>query len=248
MRATLSILYPGRGARSRKEGFTGIELMIVFAIVGLLAAMLVRYQHVRSIEKARATTCQYNRALIDRAEQSYALEKGRPSQNFADLVDAGYLKAVPVCPSKGVYAWASPAQEAIVCSVHSQAQTAATSLGTTFAEITGGMIGLIDAFFEKNGRYPRSFGSYAYTDLGLDPAEWAKSYDGLFYRPIGGRVSVKPAAGYAITVTGADGQQRVLTPSLNWSVWYDAPTAQWYYHVVAPEEAVDIKTLAVKKI
>jgi prepilin-type N-terminal cleavage/methylation domain-containing protein len=230
-----------------KEGFSAIELMIVLAIIGLLAAGLVRYQHVKSMDKARASTCQYNRALIERAEENYALEKSRLSQSVTDLIDAGYLKTKPSCPSNGVYAWASSAHETIVCSVHSLIETELTSLGSTFAQITSGMTDLITAFFKKNGRYPRSFGEYVYTDIGLSQKEWAKSYDGLFYSPGGSRVAVRPDTGYTLTVMGQDGKQRVLTSGSKWSMWYDVPTGAWYFHAITPPEAVNISTLKVQK-
>lgn len=44
-----------------------------------------------------------------------------------------------------------------------------TPLGNTFTDISEGMIGLIQAYYDKYGRYPRSFGDYIFTDIGLNP-------------------------------------------------------------------------------
>ena len=52
--------------------------------------------------------------------------------------------------------------------------TQLTSLGSDFEEITSAMILLVQNFYDENGRYPRSWGDYVYTDIGLDPSEWEK--------------------------------------------------------------------------
>lgn len=122
-----------------------------------------------------------------------------------------------------------------------------TSLGSTFAEITGGMIAKIRAFYGKNGRYPRSWGEYRFNDIGLDPAEWeGRWHDHIGYGPSGARVSARPEAGLAMEVTGRDGKKRVLTNKLNWSLWYDVAGGQWYYHSIKPGNEIDIDTLVVR--
>ena len=122
-----------------------------------------------------------------------------------------------------------------------------TSLGSTFAEITGAMIALVRQFYAANGRYPRSWGDYAFTDVGLDPEEWRSAYDGVYYATGGSRIKVTPAEGYTFLVTGVDGVARELKASYNWSMWYSIPDAKWYYHSIAPANEVDISTLNIAR-
>ena len=237
------------------KAFTLVELMIVVAVIGIIAAGIVAYNYVNNVKKAREEMCLRNRGHIESAEQIYVMEKGRHSVSIYDLVEEGYLKSLPECPSGGVYAWAPGSEgtdeafSVLVCSVHGAREEDAplTSLGSTFEEITGEMIELIERFYQENGRYPRSWGDYVLTDIGLDPEEWEQAYNGVIYSPAGSRVKIEPAEGYRMTVTDLNGDQRVLTPSLNWNLWYDMKSEKWYYKEIKPGNEVDIDTLVVEK-
>ena len=59
----------------RKAGFTLVEIMIVVAIIGLLAAIAIP-NFVRARQTAQANACVNNLRVIDGAKNQYALENG----------------------------------------------------------------------------------------------------------------------------------------------------------------------------
>ncbi len=122
-----------------------------------------------------------------------------------------------------------------------------TPLGDSFGDITAGMVDLIKSYYDKYGRYPRNWGDYAYTDIGLDPEFWKKPVDNIIYTPAGNRVKVTPEKGYSLVVVDRKGNEKVLTSKSNWSLWYDVKTGKWYYHTVATANEVDVSRLRVVK-
>ncbi len=86
---------------SRKSGFTLVEIMIVVAIIGLLAAIAIP-NFVRARTQSQKNACINNLRQIDGAVQQWALEnKAAASANpgFTDI--SSYLKNQVVCPSGG---------------------------------------------------------------------------------------------------------------------------------------------------
>ena len=71
---------------SSKAGFTLVEIMIVVAIIGLLAAIAIP-NFVRSRSTAQMNTCINNLRQIDTAKQEWALEKGKQGSDTPPSTD-----------------------------------------------------------------------------------------------------------------------------------------------------------------
>ena len=92
---------------SRQQGFTLVEIMIVVAIIGLLAAIAIP-NFVKARTTAQKNACIANLKQIDGAKEQWALENKLTSG--APNVDNGinsYLKNSqgPGCPAGGSYGY-----------------------------------------------------------------------------------------------------------------------------------------------
>jgi prepilin-type N-terminal cleavage/methylation domain-containing protein len=97
----------------RKAGFTLVEIMIVVAIIGLLAAIAIP-NFIRARATSQANACINNLRQIDGAINEWALETGKG--NGANIASpntvSAYIKlnsagSVPSCPAGGTYTMAN---------------------------------------------------------------------------------------------------------------------------------------------
>jgi prepilin-type N-terminal cleavage/methylation domain-containing protein len=89
----------------KKSGFTLVEIMIVVAIIGLLAAIAIP-----SFVKARSTSqqnaCINNMRQIDSGKEQWAMANSKADGDaiVKTAVDE-YMKKAPACPASGTYTY-----------------------------------------------------------------------------------------------------------------------------------------------
>jgi general secretion pathway protein G len=83
--------------RRRQSGFTLVELMVVMLIISVLAAIAVP-KFIAAMQSAREAVLKEDLHVMRQAIDSYTMDKQKGPQSLDDLVQAGYIKEVPVDP------------------------------------------------------------------------------------------------------------------------------------------------------
>jgi prepilin-type N-terminal cleavage/methylation domain-containing protein len=91
--------------QSNRSGFTLVEIMIVVAIIGLLAAIAIP-NFVKARNTAQKNSCIANLKQIDGAKEQWAMENKKTDGDAIDEAGVNeYLKnnQAPACPGNGTY-------------------------------------------------------------------------------------------------------------------------------------------------
>lgn len=86
-----------RTSSSDQRGFTLVELMVVMAIIAVLLAVAVP-SFVSAIRSAREAALREDLHTMRDAIEQYTEDKEAAPQSLDDLVQAGYLKSLPIDP------------------------------------------------------------------------------------------------------------------------------------------------------
>ena len=104
------------GPAGAEAGFTLLELLIVMVIIATLAAMAIP-AYTRNVVAAKEAVLKEDLQVMRVAINSYTVDKQKAPQSLEDLVQAGYLKAVPKDPFTGRTDTWQPVQSDMLSSV-----------------------------------------------------------------------------------------------------------------------------------
>ena len=84
-------------ARSGEQGFTLVELMIVMFVISILLTIAIP-AYLQSIKRAKEAVLKEDLHTMRTAIDQYTVDKEKAPQGLDDLVQAGYLKVIPIDP------------------------------------------------------------------------------------------------------------------------------------------------------
>lgn len=100
--------------RKQSAGFTLIELMIVMAIIGILITLAIP-SFVGAIKHAREAALKEDLQTMRTAIDTYTMDKQKGPQSLDDLVQDGYIRAIPEDPmTRSKDTWVTDSSESMV--------------------------------------------------------------------------------------------------------------------------------------
>ena len=89
-----------RTGNKLRRGFTIVEMFIVMTIISIILSLAIPiYQ--KSLIRARESVLKNNLFTMRTVIDEYTYDKQKAPQDLRDLVDAGYLRSIPVDPMTG---------------------------------------------------------------------------------------------------------------------------------------------------
>lgn len=86
--------------RAKDKGFTLIEMLIVFTLIGILVGLaLPQYQN--AVKKARESVLKDTLFQLRKLIDQYFSDKGKYPASLQSLVDDNYLRKIPLDPITG---------------------------------------------------------------------------------------------------------------------------------------------------
>ena len=235
------------------KGLTLIELIAVLVILGVISSIAV-FMISNTIQNARLKADRMTVSSINSALSYYNINNpGHPAEELGLseeafiklLVDEGYLSNIPVIQSsETVIEWNSEIESFSI--VVDGDLIPLSPFGNTFEEITPEFISEIQDYYSENDSYPRRWGDYKYTDLGLNPEDWEEPILHIIYQPSGYKLRIEPEDGYEFVVENFEGDVITIKSRLNWDIIYNDLDGLWYYKSIDDKYKIDISTLVVQ--
>jgi general secretion pathway protein G len=123
-------------AAGRNRGFTLIEMMVVISIMLiLLSAAMPIYS--RSVTRKREEALRQNVETLNEVILQYTLDKKKAPKSLEDLVQAGYLKAIPEDITGRNDTWATDEDESIMSLEQTETGVSGVHSGSNRTAIDG---------------------------------------------------------------------------------------------------------------
>jgi general secretion pathway protein G len=90
--------------RTRQQGFTFVELMVVITIIVILISIAIPIYN-NTIRRTNESVLANNLFTLRTCIDNYTGDKGKAPQSLQDLVGAGYLREVPYDPITRTNQW-----------------------------------------------------------------------------------------------------------------------------------------------
>ena len=171
--------------KMHRRGFTLIEIVVVLAVLLVLTGIgVMAYSGI--LTSANVDICRSQRQEAINLYKLYQAKGGEydvdGSTGMMFLVEQLLLNEEYKCPDGDVYTWQveSDNKVSLTCSKHGELNKLHTPLGNNFDEITTSLKAIVEGYYEENGTYPRSWGEFAYSDIGLDSENWDKPFEACY--------------------------------------------------------------------
>jgi prepilin-type N-terminal cleavage/methylation domain-containing protein len=241
--------------KKSKSGFALIELILVIAILSVLALILLPSIN-NYVNEARNAVDQTTVRYLNNMTTLYGISIettpedifegiNTDEQRINTLIDEGYISSnTEPQHDENDFIWLVDNQIWVLSS--DDEIIPLSPLGNTFGEISSEMIKIVNQNYINNGRYGRTWGDFAYTDIGLNPADWINPVNHIYYKPGGSRIAIRPEEGYNFYVKNVNGTSLTLTNRSSWNLVYNNLDQKWYYHSINVNNEIDISTLEIK--
>ncbi len=80
-----------------ERGFTLVELMVVMAVISILLTIAIP-AYLQAVKRAKEAVLKEDLHTMRSAIDQYTVDKEKAPQGLDDLVQAGYLKVIPIDP------------------------------------------------------------------------------------------------------------------------------------------------------